>query len=395
VLPEGGTLQPRRTDKDFFAGDISLEMFHYIEYSRFALADISGLNANVFYELGARHRVRMSGTVIFRQTGAPIPFDIQTIKAFPYEYEPEAQAEESRAFITQVLTESLRQNRIDSPIRIALSVQQQQGGNVEERLRAAENAIRSADFERAIKLYREASGDQPANPLVRMKLGTLLKDRGRWRDALEQFDAAVNAQPDYAEAWREKGIAENKIAWQGAPPEPASSPAPGEDALRRAVKIDPDDFDAHASLGGALKRAHRLAEAGESYARSSEVSNGHPYPLLNELKLRAHAMGRFQLDPRHRRALLRADRDRSVQIAQDPPYDRPWCFFDLAEIRLYQGKVDESLDLIHEGLKQSDADWQGETFLASLRLLEPAADDLPGLAQCLDLLRRWNESGQI
>ena len=26
-LPEGGALEPRRTDQDFFAGDISLEMF--------------------------------------------------------------------------------------------------------------------------------------------------------------------------------------------------------------------------------------------------------------------------------------------------------------------------------------------------------------------------------
>ncbi len=133
-LAEGGTLEPRRTDKDFFTGDIGLEMFHYIEYSRFALADISGLNANVFYELGARHRVREAGTAIFRQAGAPIPFDIQSIKAFPYEYEPETQAEASRALITRVLTESLAQNRIDSPIRVALAAQRAQGGQVEERL---------------------------------------------------------------------------------------------------------------------------------------------------------------------------------------------------------------------------------------------------------------------
>jgi hypothetical protein len=46
-------------------------MFEYLEYSRFAVADISGLNANVFYELGARHRARESATAIFHQTGAP------------------------------------------------------------------------------------------------------------------------------------------------------------------------------------------------------------------------------------------------------------------------------------------------------------------------------------
>ena len=57
-LPEGGMLEPRRTDKDFFTGDIKQDMFEYLEYSRFALADISGLNFNVAYELGTRHRAR-------------------------------------------------------------------------------------------------------------------------------------------------------------------------------------------------------------------------------------------------------------------------------------------------------------------------------------------------
>jgi hypothetical protein len=95
-LPEGGTLEPRRTDRDFFTGDIGHEMFQYIEYSRVALADITGLNANVFYELGARHRAREAGTVILRQVNAPIPFDINKIKAFPYEYDPEERAEEAR-----------------------------------------------------------------------------------------------------------------------------------------------------------------------------------------------------------------------------------------------------------------------------------------------------------
>ena len=75
-LPEGGTLEPHRTDKDFYTGDIKQDMFEYLEYSRFALADISGLNFNVAYELGARHRARESGTAIFRLGNAPIPFDI-------------------------------------------------------------------------------------------------------------------------------------------------------------------------------------------------------------------------------------------------------------------------------------------------------------------------------
>jgi hypothetical protein len=39
-LPGGGTLEPRRTDRDKFAASFSQDMFEYLEYSRFALADI-------------------------------------------------------------------------------------------------------------------------------------------------------------------------------------------------------------------------------------------------------------------------------------------------------------------------------------------------------------------
>lgn len=82
-LPENGKLEPHRTDKDFFTGDIKQDVFEYLEYSRFALCDITGVNPNVMYELGVRHRAREAGTAIFRQSGLPLPFDINSIKAFP------------------------------------------------------------------------------------------------------------------------------------------------------------------------------------------------------------------------------------------------------------------------------------------------------------------------
>src|SRR5262252_7977929 len=111
-LPEetSSRLVPKRTDQDFFAGDISQEMFDYLEYSRFALADISGLNAIVFYELGVRQRSHEAGTAVFRQAGTPVPFDINTIKAFDYEYQPSENVPKSRELITKILTESLRYN---------------------------------------------------------------------------------------------------------------------------------------------------------------------------------------------------------------------------------------------------------------------------------------------
>src|SRR3954454_19188811 len=151
AVPEGGSLEPRRTDRDFFTGDITVEMFRYLEYSRFVLADITGLNANVFYELGVRHHARQSGTAIFRQVDVNLPFDISHIKAFPYEYRPESSAEESRQLITRVLSESLKEDRTDNLIRLAIAHREQRPRPELEQLRQeGENALRRQDPAKAI-----------------------------------------------------------------------------------------------------------------------------------------------------------------------------------------------------------------------------------------------------
>ena len=380
-LPEGGKLEPRRTDKDFFTGDIKLEMFQYLEYSRFALADISGLNFNVAYELGARHRARESGTAIFRQIQFAPPFDISSIKAFPYEYEPADLAGKARELITRVLTESLVQNRLDSPVRLALDLQRQ-SGQTDELLKNAENAVRDLNWTGAMEIYRSAVAVDPANPLPRMKLGLLCRDREVWDEALEQFTRASAISPDYGEAWREQGIVENKIA-QIAKQPMDTDPAPGEAALRRAIELNGKDFDAYASLGGVLKRAKRFPQALAAYEQSLKVSGGHPYPLLNALKLRVPVNGRLALSGADKVALMRAERVREGQTKQNPPFDKPWCFFDLAEIKLYRGDPKAFVDVATEGFGHTDANWQGKTFVDSLRLLLPAADELPGLKEGL------------
>jgi tetratricopeptide (TPR) repeat protein len=160
-----------------------------------------------------------------------------------------------------------------------------------------------------------------------------------------------------------------------------TNPAPGEASLRRAIEINGKDFDAFASLGGVLKRAARLPEALAAYEQSLKVSGGHPYPLLNALKLRVPVNGHLALSEVDKLALVRAERVREGQSKQLPPFDKPWCFFDSAEIKLYQGDAKAFLDTARQGFSQTEHDWQGETFVESLRLLLPAADELPGLKE--------------
>ncbi len=386
-LPEGGKLQPRRTDQDFFTGAITQDMFEYLEYSRFALADISGLNFNVAYELGVRHRAREAGTAIFRQGNAPPPFDIASIKAFPYEYAPATEVEKSRALITRVLTESLVRNRLDSPVRLALDGQKQ-SSPVNDLLTQAENEIRAYNVTGAMELYRQVVAADPDNPLPRMKLGLLCKDNNIWDEALDQFTAAAKATPDYSEAWREKGIAENKAA-QIAKQPLDTDPAPGEASIREAIRLNPKGFDAFAALGGVLRRAKRLTPSLAAYEESVKVSGGHPYPLLNALKLRAQLNGRLALSEADKLALARAARIRDAQSKQNPPFDRPWCYFDLAEIKLYQGDAAAFLAIARNGFEDLDTvDWQRKTFVDTLRGLLPLQDEIPGFKAGFDELEK-------
>jgi Flp pilus assembly protein TadD len=385
-LPEGGSLEPHRTDKDFFTGSISDEMFQYLEYSRFALTDITGLNANVFYELGVRHRAREAGTAIFRQVEAKIPFDIASIKAFPYEYQPEQQAVESRKQITRVLTESLQQNRIDSPVQLALKVQREDKSFIESDLRDAENAIRVGNKAGAIVAYQHALNGDPNNNLLHQRLGLLLKDEGKFKEALQEFTKATIIAPSYGEAYREKGIAENKLYWKAKPEERAAMPD-GVESLRKAVELNPDDYDAHASLGGALKRTGKIEEALAEYEKATAVSNGHSYPLLNALKLKAQLAGKLDIDSKTQFMLKRAERSLRAQVATDPPYDPPWSLFDLAEIQLYNKNKDEFLSLAERGTEYASHKWQVKAFADALQALADAGIDQPGLKEGIAMLR--------
>lgn len=96
------------------AGNIREDMFQLLAHADIVIADISLHNANVFYELGARHALRPRRTFMIRFTGDEVPFDIKTDRYLGYDREnPGA----SVAALTAGLKATLAaKDRIDSPI---------------------------------------------------------------------------------------------------------------------------------------------------------------------------------------------------------------------------------------------------------------------------------------
>jgi tetratricopeptide (TPR) repeat protein len=386
----GGKLIPKRADSDFHTGLIDQEMFEFIEFSRFAVADITGLNANVFYELGARHRAHESGTAIFRHADVLPPFDIKAIKAFPYAIDPAEEVEKSIATIRRVLTESLQQNAWDSPVMLALRrLKEEMTVDLKQLLIDAENAVREGKEEHAHELWMKATQLDPHNPLHFIKASAYPKQQGEWEKTIQLLHQALAAEKSfgtartessYSDAWRELGIAQNKL-------EGKAIPSSGREALERAVHYAVNDFDAWASLGGILRRIPDLEGAVKAYEKSVEVSDGHPYPLLMAIKLRANLSGKFELAPETYIQLGRAEGFRKAQVENVPPIDVPWSFFDLTETLLYQKKTEQALEIAKKGFEESEASWMPGTFITALEML-PEGADIPGLDQVLELARK-------
>ena len=159
----------------------------------------------------------------------------------------------------------------------------------------------------------------------------------------------------------------------------------GAPSLEKALVLNPSDFDAQSSLGGLLKRRGNLEGAANAYGSAARLSNGHPYPLLNELVLRAHVAGVVDLGGRDLQ-LRKAERARQVQAKNSPPYDAPWSAYDVALVRLLRGDAAGFTEYVNLGLDSTSHGWQAETFLKTLRLLPPATVAQPELAETLRTL---------
>lgn len=88
---------PFRADKEPGAGDIRTDMYFELVTADVILADISILNANVFYELGVRHGVAPRGVLMIHGGWMNRPFDVAPDRTFSYDGKLFAVRQDERA----------------------------------------------------------------------------------------------------------------------------------------------------------------------------------------------------------------------------------------------------------------------------------------------------------
>jgi hypothetical protein len=78
---------PVRADERMGSALIHTEMFRDLRDRTVVLADLSLDNPNVFYELGIRHVMSSSGTVLICRRGSTLPFDVKLSKVLFYDFD--------------------------------------------------------------------------------------------------------------------------------------------------------------------------------------------------------------------------------------------------------------------------------------------------------------------
>ena len=117
----------------------------------------------------------------------------------------------------------------------------------------ARTNARNFDWHDEATLWTSVTDVNPEDALAHLNLGSaLLEIPGRMRDAIAEYQRAVQIYPNYAEAHNNLGAI---LLQSGRTTEAVVE-------YQAAVRLDPDYPDAHSNLGGALSRIPgRLAEA--------------------------------------------------------------------------------------------------------------------------------------
>jgi hypothetical protein len=112
-------MEPLRADEEQAGGIIHKPMFERLILCQYAVADLTGANANVFYELGLRHGIKPASTaLIFADKGGVLPFDVAPLRGLPYQIGPDGKPS-SVATDRKALADKLigcREGLTDSPV---------------------------------------------------------------------------------------------------------------------------------------------------------------------------------------------------------------------------------------------------------------------------------------
>jgi hypothetical protein len=124
AIKEAG-FEPIRADELFTTGSVVEQIWEQIQKAKVLLADLSGKNANVFYELGLAHAAKKP--VVFTSALVDdVPFDLRHLRVIIYDIREPEWAPRLRKSISDYLRNAMKEpeKSIPHPFRFLEEVEQ-------------------------------------------------------------------------------------------------------------------------------------------------------------------------------------------------------------------------------------------------------------------------------
>lgn len=401
---ENAQLTYRRGDDEIDSGIVLEPMIEWLSDADLVIGDLETGNFNVGWELGLRHLMRPSRTLLIGPAGTTAPFDLAAVRHVPYRHDETGLSDDAAIEAWQALAPYLgsadRQPPADSPVISVMDVEQ--WGVVhrrtttdvrwEERRQqlALGRDMRDPDFLLAALQDLHGFTDEQVL-LLRGEAGVGLVRLGRFADAAELLhdvvaaDPAIN-RPDvhiyYAQALYRAKQAETERLTKA------------EQILKRVLVKRPAQPEVRALLGAVAKRRARqqpdaaarnadLRLALDCYRYDFERNLNLYYEGINVIALSvALALGAHDNAARaHAVELLPAVRV-AAKLALDKPDQRFWATATLAECALHEhllgagGSPDAVYGAYHASSAQRPLQGDLDSTLSQLEFLRDIG--LPG-----------------
>jgi tetratricopeptide (TPR) repeat protein len=391
---EAAGLTPLRADHESSGGIIHKAMFERLILCRFTVADLTGANANVFYELGVRHAVRPRTTVLmFAQGRGQLPFDVNLLRAIPYtldkagvpENPGEAQASLTKALLAAKEAARKEERGGDSPIRHLLDdypfpqvdhlktdLFQQYVAHADDRHRELAAAKESGVA--AVRAFEQSLADLDQED-VGILLDLFLTYRGvkAWDAMIDlarrmpaPLAASVMVQEQLALALNRAGRGNEAeqillalIANRG----------PSSETYGILGRVYKDRWDEASKKGETFLARGLLDKAIDAYRKGFEADWRDAFPGINTVTLMEL---KEPPDPRREvlLPLVRYAATRRVESGQ-PDY---WDYATLIEAAVLMRNETEALDALGNALPLIRASWEPESTARNLRLIMNARD---------------------
>lgn len=121
-----------RADQLADPGQITLQVIEHVMGAPAVVADLTGNNPNVFYELAVRHAAQKP-VVQIADRDSDLPFDIAQMRTIFFDHRDLASAAQCQADIVAQLRRAFDGGAVDSPIATALDLRSLEGGSAVER----------------------------------------------------------------------------------------------------------------------------------------------------------------------------------------------------------------------------------------------------------------------